>query len=209
MDQLLEDWEQLKRDAQNLSSEVRGSVRLGVHASVACYFLPRFVPQLLRRYPHVELQLQNELSRNVLQNILDHQMDLGLVINPQKHPELVLTELLTDEVNIWKRKDSIHDTLIYDPSLLQSHWILKHLKNAHSYTRKIESSNLEVITSLLRAGAGHAILPKRVAQMVPLDLETAQHRSFRDSLCLVYRPAFRKTALGRAVIDAIRAHDLK
>lgn len=204
---LLQDWETLKREAGNASEEVRGVVRLGVHVSVACYYLPLFMPELLKTYPQLNIQLKHDLSRNVLQNVLNNQIDVGLVMNPESHPDIVVKEVAEDEVNVWKKKSGgSTDTLIYDPSLFQTQWILKQLqKKRLSYSRIIESSSLEVITSLLRTGAGHAILPKRVAQQSPFPMEASFNGlpAYKDSLCLVYRPSFRKTALGRAVIDGI------
>ncbi len=63
---------------------------------------------------------------------------------------------------------------------------------------------MEVISGLLHTRCGYVILPKRVAQQQKLPFENSFGRisSHKDSLCLVYRPLFRKTALGRALIDA-------
>lgn len=207
VDALLQNWDSLRRDAGNTSEEVRGTVRLGVHVSVGCYFLPLFMPELLKKHPLLQIQLKHDLSRNVLLSILNNQIDVGLVMNPESHPDLVMKEVAQDEVTVWKRKSgSVLDTLIYDPSLFQTQWILKQLqKKGHHFSRKIESSSLEVIASLLRSGSGHAVLPKRVAQQYAFALEASFSglSSYKDSLCLVYRPSFRKTATGRALIDAI------
>ncbi len=204
---LLQSWESLKREAGNTSEEVRGTIRLGVHVSVGCYFLPLFMPELLKKHPLLQIQLKHDLSRGVLQSILSNQIDVGLVMNPESHPGLIVKEVAQDEVTVWKKKSGgVADTLIYDPSLFQTQWILKQLqKKGRQYPRKIESSSLEVITSLLRAGSGHAILPKRVAQQHPFPLEASFSGlpSYKDSLCMVYRPSFRKTATGRALIDSI------
>lgn len=207
VEELLQSWNTLKREAGNASEEVRGVVRLGVHISVGCYFLPLFMPELLKKNPHLNIQLKHDLSRNVFQHMLNNQIDVGLVMNPENHPDLIIKEVAQDEVTVWRKKSgSVGDTLIYDPSLFQTQWILKQLqKKGHQFPRKIESSSLEVITSLLRAGAGHAILPKRVAQQssFPMEASFSGLPVYKDSLCLVYRPSFRKTALGRAVIDGI------
>ncbi len=83
--------------------------------------------------------------------------------------------------------------------------ILEKLKRKGvTYKRKISSSNLEVIASLLSTGTGHAILPKRVATHHPFPIEEAHKEiaPFKDSLCLVYRPTLKKTASGRAFIEA-------
>lgn len=207
-DQLVGLWEEMLREAGTINESVRGTIRLGLHPSVARYTLPLFLPSLLKEYPDLSVQMSHDLSRNVLQQVLDHALDVGLVVNPEKHPDLILKELCRDEVSVWKRKgSSVQDVLIFDPSLFQTQWILEKLqKKGIRYKRKMESANLEVIASLLQAGAGHAILPKRVALQNPFPLEEA-HPSlpqFQDHLYLVYRPSLRKSALGKVFIDAVQ-----
>lgn len=207
-DQLVGLWEEMLREAGTINESVRGTIRLGLHPSVARYTLPLFLPSLLKEYPDLSVQMSHDLSRNVLQQVLDHALDVGLVVNPEKHPDLILKELCRDEVSVWKRKgSSVQDVLIFDPSLFQTQWILEKLqKKGIRYKRKMESANLEVIASLLQAGAGHAILPKRVAlqNLFPLEEAHPSLPQFQDHLYLVYRPSLRKSALGKVFIDAVQ-----
>lgn len=212
-DQMVGLWDEMLREAGTVNEAVRGTIRFGLHPSVARYTLPVFLPSLLKEHPELSVQLSHDLSRNVLQQVHDHTLDAGLVMNPEKHPDLILKELCRDEVSVWKRKgSSLADVLIYDPSLFQTQWILEKLqKKGLRYKRKIESSNLEVIASLLQAGVGHAILPKRVALQNPFPLEEA-HPSlpqFQDHLYLVYRPSLRRSALGKTFIEAVQNAPLK
>ncbi|WP_374078352.1 LysR family transcriptional regulator [Bdellovibrio bacteriovorus] len=206
-DQMVELWEEMLREAGSLDQTVKGTIRLGVHPSVARYTLPVFLPSLLKEHPQLNIQLMHDLSRNVLQMIRDSFVDVGLVMNPEKHPDLVIKEICEDEVTVWKKKGSaISDTLIYDPNLFQAQTILERLqKKGVRYSRKIPSSNLEVIASLLQVGAGHAILPKRVILANTASIEEAHEQitSFKDSLCLVYRPSLKRTATGKAFIEAV------
>jgi DNA-binding transcriptional LysR family regulator len=139
--------------------------------------------------------------------ILEHRCDVGFVINPEPHADLVMKELLTDEVRIWKKKGSKNsDILLVDDNLFQTQTLLDRLKKKGiHYNRVIRSSNLEVVASLLDTGMGHAILPERVATQSGVAIEEAypEVTPFKDTLCLVYRPSFRKTALGKAFIAAV------
>ncbi|XGC81639.1 LysR family transcriptional regulator [Bdellovibrio bacteriovorus] len=205
-DHLLELYEEMLRNAGSLEDKVKGTLRLGLHPSVACYTLPAFLSQTLKQHPELNVELHHDLSRNVLQDILDNTLDLGLVINPERHGDLVIKELCQDEVTVWKKKGSLSDTLIFDPSLFQTQVILERLqKKGLQYARKISSTNLEVIATLLQSGAGHAILPKRVALNSGSSIEPAhsQISVYKDSLCLVYRPSLKRTATGKALLEAI------
>lgn len=206
-DQMTELWDEMLREAGSRDQTVKGTVRLGVHPSVARYTLPLFLPALLKEHPKMTVQLSIELSRHVLQMIRDGSIEVGLVMNPEPVPDLVIKEVCTDEVTIWKKKNtSNQETLIYDPNLFQTQTILQRLeKRDLRYERRIPCTNLEVIESLLMAGAGHAILPRRVIPANAKDIEEAhpQIPGFKDSLRLVYRSNFKKTATGKTFIDAV------
>ncbi len=103
-DQMIDLWEEMMREAGSVDDTVKGTIRLGAHPSVARYTLPSLLRDLLENNPDLNIQLQHDLSRNILQMILDNIVDAALVINPERHPDLVIKELLSDEVNIWKRK---------------------------------------------------------------------------------------------------------
>ncbi len=206
-DTLLQNWADLKKSSLSAENEVKGLVQFGVHPSVARYTLPKFLPELLKKHPELRFNLHHDLSRNVLGMIVEHRCDVGLVINPEPHADLVIKELLQDEVRVWKKKGSKNnDILLVDENLFQSQTLLDKLKKKNiKYLRTIRSSNLEVLASLLETGMGHVILPERVARQASVQLEEAlpEVPPFKDSLNLVYRAPFRKTALGKAVIDAI------
>lgn len=204
---LLDTWEELKKSSHSAENEVKGVLQLGIHPSVARYTLPHFLPHLMKKHPELRLKLSHDLSRNVLNMILEHRCDVGLVINPEPHADLIIKELLHDEVRVWKKKGSKNsDILIVDDNLFQTQTLLERLKKKSIlYPRIIRSSNLEVVASLLDTGMGHAILPERVARQSGITIEEAHSDilPFKDTLSLVYRPNFRKTAIGKAFIAAV------
>lgn len=208
---LLQNWEDLKKASLANENEVKGLLQLGAHPSVARYTLPKFLPQLLKKHPDLRLQLHHDLSRNILSMIVEHRCDIGFVINPEPHADLVIKTLVQDEVRLWKKKGTKgSDVLFVDENLFQTQTLLERLrKKGVQYRRVIRSSNLEVLASLLEAGAGHVILPQRVAQQGSVQIEDAlpDVAPFKDTLSLVYRSNFRKTALGRAFIDAVSAQE--
>ena len=57
--------EAAKDELLALSTEPRGSFRLGAHESLAGYVLPGFLGRFLARYPEVRITLQNGNSRDV------------------------------------------------------------------------------------------------------------------------------------------------
>ncbi len=213
---LLLNWEQLKAEITRRDETVSGEYVIGCHPSVALYTLPHFLPGLMQKYPELEIKLVHDLSRKVTEGVISYQIDFGLVVNPVKHPDLVIRELCQDEVGFWVAKksteaqspDSEKSTLICDPNLQQTQKLLVDLaKKKIHFKRKIYSSNLEVITDLTMKGAGVGILPARVAtrhKTFGLQTISSNYPSFRDRICLVYRADSQKTKARETILNSIR-----
>jgi DNA-binding transcriptional LysR family regulator len=205
---LLEEWESVYQYVKEEENKVSGLYKIGCHPSVAIYSLPLFLPKVLSDYPELEIDLFHGLSRLISENVISHKIDIGLVVNPPRHPDLVIKELVSDVVTLWVAKGKkVPSTLLCDPELLQSQWILTQLeKSKLRFQHRLYSSNLEVIAKLTEAGCGIGLLPSRVAlAMVPgkLTLYSKDAPRYPDKLCLIYRSGFQKSLGARVLIDAI------
>jgi DNA-binding transcriptional LysR family regulator len=170
---------------------VQGHFRLGVHVSLALFTLKHFLPKFMKSHPDFHLSLSHDLSRKITEQVVSHKLDLGIVVNPVRHPDLVIQDLYTDEVSFRESPKNINsDILIVDDQLIQSQFLMK--KN--NFKRIITTSSLEVVLSLTESGAGVGIIPGRVAALSHLKLEKSKKntKSFTDKICLVYRPESRK-----------------
>jgi DNA-binding transcriptional LysR family regulator len=207
--ELLQKWEGLKRGAQDSEALVQGLVRLGCHASVARYTLGAFLPELLREHPALTVELRHDLSRKITDAVLKHELDLGIVVNPIPHPDLIIRKLGRDSVGFWTRgqKLSENSVILCDPELVQTQALLKKLKRfGVKRPRILASSSLEVIASLVDARAGIAILPARVARAGDprkrMKLLTHTPR-YQDEICLVLRVESRKISVVQEVVQRI------
>lgn len=208
--ELLKSWEDLRNSVLKSSETPRGRFIIGAHPSVAIYSSPHFMPQLLEKYPELEVKFVHNLSRKISEGIISFEIDLGLVINPVKHPDLVITKLGDDEVSFWistKVSKDRKNVLFYDPELTQSQTILREAeKQGIVFKRFIESSNLEWIRACAGSGLGVAILPGRVATHdphSPLKKLGDKTPAFRDSLCLVYRADRLKSPAAKLIVHEI------
>lgn len=196
--ELMQRWETIKTSTLASTHDIQGHYTIGCHASVALYSLSGFMGDLLEDNPKLEIKLMHDLSRKVAERVIQTEVDLGIVVNPVQHPDLVIRKLCDDEVSFWVGKGSrkIQDfqsgeaVLICDPELLQTQDLQKKLKKSGlSYKRVLTTSNLEVVTELTAKGAGIGIIPGRVAATA-LGKGLARVPKapvFRDEICLIYR----------------------
>lgn len=213
---LLLNWEQLKSSINKKVTEVSGQYIIGCHPSVALYSLPYFLPSLLQNYQELEVKLVHDLSRKITEKVISFEIDFGIVVNPIRHPDLIIHELCKDDVLFWtaikpsstQTLDSLKGVLICDFNLIQVQKLLSDLqKRKHYFKRIIQSSNLEVIASLTASGVGVGILPSRVAARI--DAQTIKPLNdnlpvFKDKICLVYRSDAQKTKGSQLIINAIK-----
>ncbi len=186
-ERMLGEWERdIRMIAQGSQSPI-GRYSLGLHSTVARYTLPEFLPALLEKYSELEFELIHDLSRKITEKVISRECDLGLVINPISHPDLVLQKLLTDEVTLFKHPSYKGDVLILDPALKQTQALLKNIRKVFSYNREFHSSSLEVIRDLCESKCGVAILPGRVAAISEKIKAVAGAPIFKDELHLIYR----------------------
>lgn len=199
-------WSSLLTFAQSSTTSIQGKFKIGCHPSVAMYSLDKFLPQLMQEGSQLEIQIVHALSREILEQVVNFEIDFGLVINPKRHPDLVLKKLCVDTVNFWKsEKTQSNQTLIYDPNLLQSQSLLKKLRLQQKsfFSKFLEVTNLEVLATLVKSGVGIGILPERVAQLYGLKLYQTGMPTFNDELFLIYRSDLQKTVASKFIIDAI------
>lgn len=213
--------EAAKDELLALSTEPRGSFRLGAHESLAGYVLPGFLGRFLERYPEVRITLQNGNSRDVERMVIERRLDLALVVNPSRHPESVVLELFADRVGfvasakLRRKHEDVRELLaevpwIHVPVLQQTQSIVQTLANdGLRPTHELTCSSMELVKSLVLDGVGVGILPFRVAghgvsggRLVRLEALPV----FDDTITLVRRYDMPMTAGARALLDELKAH---
>jgi DNA-binding transcriptional LysR family regulator len=204
---LLLEWERLESAVKKQADEPTGAWRLGCHITVGLNWLPSVVPSLMRRWPQLELELVHDLSRHITEEVVSHQLDFGIVVNPVRHPDLVIKELSSDVFTLWGNSARLESTVLYDPELLQARQVLSALeKTGVQFERKITSSSLEVLAHLAVEGAGTAIIPMHLAHRMRPRLRRPRGTwpEFRDSVCLIYRADVQRSAAAKALAEALR-----
>ncbi|EKD53852.1 MAG: transcriptional regulator (LysR family) [uncultured bacterium] len=216
--QLLQYWDEVRSQALASHHEIQGNFILGCHPSLGLSYLSGFLPELLLTYPKLELQLKYDISRKITESVINLSIDVGLVVNPVKHPDLIIHKLKDDEVTFWsssKIKNKHQDIysgdamIICDIELTQTQWLLKNLQKKHiKYTRLLTGSNLEMIAKLIVNHCGIGILPGSVASSLYPQLikPIAKMPVYHDEVCLIYRHENRNIKAIQIIINAIKTY---
>lgn len=202
---ILSAWESVVSETKKSQTELVGRFTLGCHPSVAIYALKDVLRKLYEASSGIEIQLTHGLSRIITEGVISGNIDFGVVVNPVRHPDLVIHSLASDEVCFWKTSKSLSHTLIYNPELTQSQALIKKIKKHKGFERSIASDNLEVIATLAEAGTGIAILPSRVVKAVAPGLKRIEgFPHYVDQVTFIYRSDLPKTASAKHIIDLMK-----
>jgi DNA-binding transcriptional LysR family regulator len=214
--QLLQYWDEVKSQALASHFEVQGHYVFGCHPSVAMSFLPGILPDLLKDYPKLEIELAHDISRKIVEGVINLSIDIAIVVNPVKHPDLIIHKLIDDEVTFWQPKHpkfphqdiySNEAVILCNPELAQTQALLKKLQKKNiRYSRLLVSNNLEVIAELTASGCGVGILPHNIVKNICQGKlsPAANITPFHDEICLVYRSENRSIKAIQVVIGAVK-----
>ncbi len=209
------EWENLKSKASGDMTKVQGHYTLGCHTSMALSIVSKAIPHLIEDNPALSIDLTHDGSRITTQHVIEGKLDIGFVVNPVPHPDLIIVPLYTGEVTFWRAKDSISklcDTkdneavLITDRNLNRTRdLIMGAQKSGHHFTRMIHSPSLEVVANIVAHGGGVGILPINAARAAPAPLERLENvPEFKDDHCVIFRVERRGLAGIKAISNSLK-----
>jgi DNA-binding transcriptional LysR family regulator len=210
-----------ERDIRGLQDEEQGHFVVGCHESLGAYFLPGFLKPFLERQPQIVLTLWNGTSAAVQDAVIGRQVDLGLVVNPRPHPDLVLVPLFRDAVDFFvldAPADSLEvahrrlreGPIVFASRIFQCQELLERLA-AESLlsSRALNCGDLELVKSLALSGVGVAMLPRRVAAYGHAGKLQRLHPELpcvHDTIVLIHRADLPRTRAAKVLKGALTAH---
>ena len=190
---------------ENYQSISRGrTLILGCHPVVASCFLPQALLGIQSKLPGLQFKVVHETSRRVQDETRAGRLDVGLVVNPSRSPDLHIEKLASDVFTVWKSsRRTVYSRIILDPQLVQSQQILRGWSAVPS--DRIETSSLEFIARLTDQGLGFGVLPARLVELLRVRLAKIEDApKMRDEISLIYRPEFGKSDAEKTILKILR-----
>jgi DNA-binding transcriptional LysR family regulator len=211
---LLQHWHNTKFEAKASHQEIQGEITLGCHTTIAL-FLHGFLSGLLIKHPKMTFHLKHDSSQKTTENVINSSLDIGIVTNPFKHPDLIIRKLNSSETTFWtgnnfQTTQDLHSdklVLICDPNIPQTHLLLKKWKNSKLNSARVLTTNsLEIVANLTANGCGIGILPSCFTQSIYPDklIRVPNTPVCYDDLYLIYRKENRDVKAIETVISAIK-----
>ncbi len=212
--------------SKHSQTELMGPISLGIIPTVSPYITPYFLGHFAKKYPKIQLQIEELKTENILRALKNNELDVGLLATPLKEPQLIEKPIYYEDFMVYinashplskKKIVNEHDL---DGSDL---WLLE---DGHCFRNQIvklctlnkeapvfkniffQSGNLDTLRLLVKNNGGYTILPSSLVKTLSADEVRKHIRPFTNpvptrEISLVYYKTQWKTDLISALALSI------
>lgn len=206
-------------------NEVAGDFRLGVIPTLAPYVIPLFVGEFVKKYPKVNIRIEEFKTEEIIDLLGRDELDAGLLVTPLEGESFIERVLFHEPFSIFASKDHplLKKTKIKDKDLSSDDvWLLNEghcfrqqvlnlcklsRKTSHHDNLKFESGNLETLKNMVLNNTGYTLLP--YLAVLNLSAKDRNHvREFQNPIptrevSLVHNRIFLKEKIISAIEESI------
>jgi LysR family transcriptional regulator, hydrogen peroxide-inducible genes activator len=176
---ILEEVDLARREASDARSLLRGRVIVGVLPTIAPYLLPAVLGDFAKRFPSVEIVVQEETTAQLLKLMNACEIDFAVASRPIQDRRIEVKDLFTEELRLAlpprhsltrKRTVRLAD-LEKEPFIVmkEGHCLGDQVLNVCERrdlkpTISFRTAQLETIQALVHAGVGISLVPEMAAR---------------------------------------------
>jgi LysR family transcriptional regulator, hydrogen peroxide-inducible genes activator len=203
-------------------NEISGELHLGIIPTLAPYLLPLFITKFLRKYPAVNLKIEELVSEQIISGLKQDFLDAGILVTPVDDISIAETPLFyeTFVAYISGNHPLIHNDFIELKNLKADEMLL--LSEGHCFRNQVvnicpdreglnnknqlrfETGSLETLKRIVETNFGYTLLPELATMNIP-DInrkyikELGEPKPVREVSIITYRHV-----LKRKLIEALK-----
>ncbi len=207
-------------------NDLSGELKLGIIPTIAPYLVPLFIPNLVKKYPDLKIDIEELMTHEVLEKMKKGQLDIGIISTPINEEGLTglpvyyepFVMFVSDEHKIaTKQLISSRDLKLEEMWLLaDGHCFRNHVINLcgedNYYPKKLKfgykTGSLEVLMKLVEQNFGYTLIP----YLASLNLEETRKKRLREfkeptpkrEISIITPEGYLKEKLVEAIKDEIR-----
>lgn len=82
------------------TKQLKGRLQLGSSLTIGEYILPRLLGPFGQEYPHISISMKVMNTSQIMEDILNHQLNFGLIEAPVNHPDMHMEAVMSDELRL-------------------------------------------------------------------------------------------------------------
>lgn len=224
---LLREHHKLMDLSKHQSGELSGDFRIGVIPTIAPYLLPLFIGAFSKKYPKVQLIIDEMKTDSIIDALREDKLDAGILATPLHESGLRERPLYYEPFQLYVAKNHALNARkrIKDDDLSgDSMWLLADghcfrnqiarfcsLKNQDGVFPNVhfEGGNIDTLRNLIRKSAGYTLVPALFTESLPESERRDYIREFEKpvparEVSIVYRRDQWKSDLLKALEESIR-----
>ena len=147
-------------------------LRLGVIPTIAPYLLPRFISDLTRTYPDIDLHVRETVTPRLISELVDGRLDAAIVALPVDEPGLTELPLFTEEMVLVRHEGDANAQPVSADAMENMRLLL--LEEGHCFRDQalsfcninparprdgLDGSSLSTLVQMVGAGIGVTLIP--------------------------------------------------
>ncbi|MBG9812028.1 LysR family transcriptional regulator [Priestia endophytica] len=215
VNKILQDVEELKQVF--LDSDIpSGTLKIGTVETVS--ILPTILASYHKKYPNVDLSLQAGLTKELIEEVTNHQLDGAFISGPIKHSVLEQYDVYAEKLVLVTKNKTFHLEEFTTTSLLVSNQGCGYRSRLEQWLRDegllpkriMEFNILETILNSVSLGLGITLVPESVVKYLSTAGKVYYHpipeKYSRISTVFIRRKDAYMTSSMRSLLNTIEEH---
>lgn len=146
----------------SFTKQLKGRLQLGSSLTIGEYILPRLLGPFGQEYPHIAISMKVMNTSQIMEDILNHQLNFGLIEAPVNHPDMHMEAVMSDELKLIVSKDhplaerasvSLEEVMEYPFVLREQGSGTRLVMEEQLKKKKIDPASMKIVMELGSTGA--------------------------------------------------------
>ncbi|MCA0753928.1 LysR family transcriptional regulator [Paenibacillus sp. N4] len=146
----------------SFTKQLKGRLQLGSSLTIGEYILPRLLGPFGQEYPHISISMKVMNTSQIMEDILNHQLNFGLIEAPVNHPDMHMEAVMSDELKLIVSKDhplaerasvSLEEVMEYPFVLREQGSGTRLVMEEQLKKKKIDPASMKIVMELGSTGA--------------------------------------------------------
>lgn len=210
----------IKESVSELKGEVGGSLQLGVIPSIAPYLLHRFIPDFLKKYPKVELEIREMKTADIFAALSRDNLDAAILAGGMCPEGIMEEDMFSDRFYayvsphdpLYERSNVRIDDIDMKKLLLLSdgHCLrdqileLCQLRRSVKPSCNFESGSLDTLMRIVDCTDSMTVIPEMALDFIPADRRSQVKQLAKGASSRKISIAVRRTYVKSSLINALK-----
>lgn len=209
----------IRESVAELKGETAGKIRLGVIPTIAPYLLHKFIPDFVKRYPRVELEIREMVTGDIIEALKHDRIDAALVASGTCGEGIIERDLFSDTFyayvsqsnpliersNIRIEDIDMKDLILLSPGNCMRDQILELCQARRSVPSNysFESGSLDTLMRIVDCSSSLTIIPEMALEYIPIGRKQQVKTLAKGATSRRIAIAIRRTYVKESIINAL------